>query len=172
MEVHENNTLISPGIHATKVTTFSHDGRGPLQVATYPLLTTYSLQTHIQRSEVAACKGLIKDPIRQLLRGGGRQNCPSLLPPPRRGTANQRLLRRILSSIFRVLRHRAPSSPIYLSEVIHKPLALSRVFLLSSGGKSVLFTKKKATPRSGFSLSSHVVLKTRHVSPNIHVRRY
>ena len=67
------------------VTTFSHDGRGPLQVATYPLLTTYSLQTHIQRSEVAACKGLIKDPIRQLLRGGGggKTALPFYPPPPR-----------------------------------------------------------------------------------------
>ena len=46
------------------------------------------------------------------------------------------------------------------------------VFLLSSGGKSVLLAKKKAPSRSGILLSMHVVLKTRHVSPNIHVRRY
>jgi len=32
--------------------------------------------------------------------------------------------------------------------------------------------KKKAPSRSGFSLSMHVVLKTRHANPNIHVRRY
>ena len=44
---------------------------------------------------------------------------------------------------FIVLRHRAPSSPIYLSEVIRKPFALSRVFLLSSGGKSVFLVKEK-----------------------------
>jgi len=31
--------------------------------------------------------------------------------------------------LFRALRHRAPSSPICLSEEIHKPFALSRVFL-------------------------------------------
>ena len=46
------------------------------------------------------------------------------------------------------------------------------VFLLSSGGKSVLLVKKKAPSRSGILLSMYVVLKTRHVSPNIHVRRY
>ena len=53
-----------------------------------------------------------------------------------------------------------------------KPCALSRVFLLSSGGKSVLLVKKKAPSRSGFPASMYVVLKTRHVNPNIHVRRY
>ena len=47
------------------------------------------------------------------------------------------------SPLFKALRHRAPSSPIYLSEVIHEPFTLSRVFLLSSGGKSVLLGKKK-----------------------------
>gem|GEM_PF-1863563 len=40
-------------------------------------------------------------------------------------------------------RHRTPSSPMYLSEVILKPFALSRVFLLSSGGKSIVLVKKK-----------------------------
>ena len=75
-------------------------------------------------------------------------------------------------SLFRVLRHRTPSSPICPSEVICKPFALSRVFLLSSEGKSIVLVKKKAPSRSGFPLSMHVVLKTRHVNPNIHVRRY
>ena len=74
--------------------------------------------------------------------------------------------------LFRVLRYRTPSSPICPSEEIHKPFALSRVFLLSSGGKSVLLVKKKAPSRSGFPLSMYVVLKTRHANPNIHVRRY
>ena len=46
------------------------------------------------------------------------------------------------------------------------------VFLLSSRGKSVLLVKKKAPSRSGILLSMYVVLKTRHVNPNIHVRRY
>ena len=74
--------------------------------------------------------------------------------------------------LFRVLRHRTPSSPIYLSEEIHKPFALSRVFLLSCGGKSIVLVKKKAPSRSGFPLSMYVVLKTRHANPNIHARRY
>ena len=74
--------------------------------------------------------------------------------------------------LFRVLRHRTPSSPIRLSEVIRKPFALSRVFLLSCGGKSIVLVKKKAPSRSGILLSMHVVLKTRHANPNIHARRY
>ncbi len=32
--------------------------------------------------------------------------------------------------------------------------------------------KENAPPRSGILLSMHVVLKTRHVNPNIHVRRF
>ena len=74
--------------------------------------------------------------------------------------------------LFRALRHRTPSPPICLSEATRKPLALSRVFLLSSGRKGVLLMKKKAPSLSGILLSMHVVLKTRYVSPNIHVRRY
>ena len=74
--------------------------------------------------------------------------------------------------LFRVLRRRAPSSPICLSEEIRKSFALSRVFLLSSRGESVLLVKKKASSRSGILLSMYVVLKTRYVNPNIHVRRY
>ena len=76
--------------------------------------------------------------------------------------------------INRCPRHLVPIQlwGICLSEVIHKTFALSRVFLLSSGGGSVLLVKKKAPSRSGFPLSMHVVLKTRHVNPNIHVRRY
>jgi len=74
--------------------------------------------------------------------------------------------------LFSALRHCTPSSPIDLSEVVRKPLALSRVFLLFSGGKSVLLVKEKAPSRSSFLLSTHVVLKTRHANPKIHVRRY
>ena len=74
--------------------------------------------------------------------------------------------------LFSVLRHRTPSSPTYLSEVLHKPFALSCVFLLFSGGKSVLLVKEKVPSRSGFPPSMYVVLKTRHVNLNIHVHRY
>ena len=75
-------------------------------------------------------------------------------------------------SLCIVLRHRTLSSPIYFAEVTHKPLALSRVFLLSSGGKSAIPMKEKAPSRSDFSVSTYVVLKTRHANPNIHVRRF
>ena len=68
-------------------------------------------------------------------------------------------------SLFIQLRHRTPSSPICLSDVIRTPFALSPVFLLSSGGKSIVLVKEKAPSRSGFPLSMHVVLKTRHVNP-------
>ena len=74
--------------------------------------------------------------------------------------------------LFILLRHRTVSSPICLSEAIRKPFALSRILLLSSGGKSIVLVKKKALSRSGFSVSTHVDLKTRHVNPNIHVRRF
>ena len=73
---------------------------------------------------------------------------------------------------FIMLRHRTLSPTIYLSEVTHKPFALSQTFFLSSGGKSAILVKKKAPSRSGFPLSTHVALKTRHANPNIHVRRF
>ena len=81
---------------------------------------------------------------------------------------------------FRVLRHRASSSPIHLSEVTEQalrlityiPLILRRDKCPSREGKSVLLVKGKAPSRSGFSVSMHVVLKTRYVNPNVHVRRY
>jgi len=82
-----------------------------------------------------------------------------------------RLLPRVLPSIYSAKASPA-SSPICLSEAMCKPFALSRVFLLSSGGKSILLVKKKAPSHSGFSSSMYVVLKTRHVNPNIHVRRF
>ena len=71
-----------------------------------------------------------------------------------------------------MLRHRTLSPTIYLSEVIRKPFALSQTFFLSSGGKSAVLAKKNAPPRSDFSVSTYVVLKTRHANPNILVRRF
>ena len=53
-----------------------------------------------------------------------------------------------------------------------KPCALSQVFLLFCAGKSIILVKKKAPSHSGFLLSMYVVLKTRHVNPNIHIRRH
>ena len=75
-------------------------------------------------------------------------------------------------SLCIVLRRRTLSSPIYLSEVTRKPFTLSRIFLLSSGGKSAIPAKEKAPSRSGFSLSTYVVLMTRYANPKIHVRSY
>ncbi len=43
--------------------------------------------------------------------------------------------------LFILLRHRTSSSPICFSEVVRKPFALSRVFRLSSGGKSGILVK-------------------------------
>ena len=53
-----------------------------------------------------------------------------------------------------------------------KGLTLSPRFLLSCGGRSAIPAKKKAPSRSGLPLSRHVVLKTTHVNPIIHVRRH
>lgn len=53
-----------------------------------------------------------------------------------------------------------------------KGLALSPRFLSSSRGRSAIPAKKKAPSRSGLPLSRHVVLKTTHVNPIIHVRSY
>ena len=53
-----------------------------------------------------------------------------------------------------------------------KGLALLRRLLSSSRGRSAIPAKKKPSSRSGLPLSRHVVLKTTHVNPIIHVRRY
>ena len=90
----------------------------------------------------------------------------------RRVDLYRRLLHIVLPSIESAKASHAQLLPIYLSEVIRKPFALSRVFLLFSRGESAIIVKKKAPSRSGFPLSMHVVLKTRHVNPIIHVRRY
>ena len=44
--------------------------------------------------------------------------------------------------------------------------------VVRSGTTSVLLVKEKVPLCSAFSASMHVVLKTRHINPNIHVRRY
>ena len=98
--------------------------------------------------------------------------CASCAPPLWDGANLYETVAAEPCPLFILLRHRTPSSPICLSEVIRKPFALSRVFLLSCGEKSIVLVKKKAPSRSGFPLSMHVVLKTRRVNPNIHVRRF
>ena len=52
--------------------------------------------------------------------------------------------------LFRVLRHRTPSSPTSLSEVIRKPRSLSQVFHLFCGRKSTIPVKKKHLPVVAF----------------------
>ena len=44
--------------------------------------------------------------------------------------------------------------------------------VIRSGTTSVLLVKEKVPSRSGILLSMYVVLKTRHINPNIHARRY
>ena len=92
--------------------------------------------THIER--MYAREG--KQPYRESLRRN--EDCiPPLYGPPSQPIL--RLLPRVLPAIFRVQRHRAPSSPICLSKEIHKPFALSQVFLLLSGVKRAVLAKKK-----------------------------
>ena len=92
--------------------------------------------THIER--MYAREG--KQPYRESLRRNG--DCiPPLYGPPSQPIL--RLLPRVLPAIIRVQRHRTPSSPICLSKEIHKPFALSQVFLLFSGGKRAVLAKKK-----------------------------
>ncbi|KXB74983.1 hypothetical protein HMPREF3185_01002 [Porphyromonas somerae] len=53
----------------------------------------------------------------------------------------------------------------------HALRLIARISLIQRREKCLL-VKKKAPSRSAFSVSMYVVLKTRHVNPNIHVRRY
>ena len=75
--------------------------------------------------------------------------------------------------LFRVLRHctPSPSDMPFRSDRV-SPSPYREYSSLSSGGESFLLVKEKAPSRSVFSASMHVVLKIRHVNPNIHVRRY
>ena len=57
----------------------------------------------------------------------------------------RRLLPRVLSSLFRVLRHRTPSSPIYLSEVIRQALRLiARILIIQRRKKHRSRVEKSA----------------------------
>ena len=62
----------------------------------------------------------------------------------RRVDLYRRLLHIVLPSIESTKASHAQLLPISLSEVIRKPFALSRVFLLSSGGKSIVLVEKKS----------------------------
>ena len=82
-----------------------------------------------------------------------------------------RLLCGVLSSIYSTKASHAQLPDMSLRRDT-QALHLIAIFLLFSGEKSAIFVKEKAPSRSGIHLSMHVVLKTRHVNPNIHVRRY
>ena len=71
-----------------------------------------------------------------------------------------------------MLRHRAPSSPIDLSEVTEQVLRLIARIPLILRREKCHSHEEKVPSRSGLPLSMHVDLKTRHVNPNIHVHRY
>ena len=74
--------------------------------------------------------------------------------------------------LFRALRHRAPSPPICLSKVTEQALRLIASIPLIQRREKCCSREEKAPSCSGFLLSMHVVLKTRYVNPNIHVRRF
>ena len=74
--------------------------------------------------------------------------------------------------LFRALRHRAPSPPICLSKVTEQALRLIASIPLIQRREKRYSREEKAPFHSDILLSTHVVLKTRYVSPNIHVRRY
>ena len=124
----------------------------------------YKSNNHLYKHTNNTCVSVIENLISSIIRMERREGYPHPIELERKSSLSGRSYRPILV--------RTPSSPIYLSEEIHKPVALSRVFLLSSGRKSIVLVKKKAPSRSSFPLSMYVVLKTRHVNPNIHVRRY
>ena len=93
-------------------------------------------------------------------------------PFPLSGINNMRLLRES-AVLYLECQGIARPATLYTSpKRSGKPFALSRVFLLFSEEKSAIPAKEKMPSRNDFSASMHVVLKTRHVNPNIHVRRY
>ena len=74
--------------------------------------------------------------------------------------------------LFIVLRHRTLSFTIYLSKEAKQALRLITRIPLIQRRERRPSREKKAHSHSGFLLSMYVVLKTRYVSPNIHIRRY
>ena len=78
---------------------------------------------------------------------------------------------RVLPSIYSAKASHAqlPDMPLRSDT---QALCLIASFFLSSGGESAILVKKKAPSRSGFPASMYAALKTWHVNPKIHVRRY
>ena len=89
----------------------------------------------------------------------------------RRVNPYRSLLPRVLPLLI-VLRYRTPSFPICLSEVAKRAPRLFASIPLIQRREKHRSREEKAPSRSGILLSMYVVLKTRHVNPNIHARRY
>ena len=81
------------------------------------------------------------------------------------------LLPRVLSSISSAKASRTQLPDMPLRSDTQALRLIARIPLIQRRKKYYSLGEKSAS-RSGFLLSTHVVLKTRHVSPNIHVRRY
>ena len=74
--------------------------------------------------------------------------------------------------LFRVLRHRSALLPdMFLRRDTQALRLIARIPLIQRREKH-RSREEKAPSRSGFLLSMYVVLKTRYVNPNIHIRRY
>ena len=82
-----------------------------------------------------------------------------------------RLLPRVLPSIVCAKASHAQLPDISLRSATQALRLIARIPLIQRREKCPS-REEKAPSRSGFPLSMHVVLKTRHVNLNIHVRRY
>ena len=85
--------------------------------------------------------------------------------------AGGRLLYRVLSSIQSAKASHAQLSDMPLRRDTQALRFIAHIPLIQRREKRPSH-EEKSSSRSGFLLSTHVVLKTRHVNPNIHVRRY
>ena len=82
-----------------------------------------------------------------------------------------RLLPRVLTSIYSAKASHAQPHDTHLRSDTQALRLIASIPLIQRRKKHC-FREEKAPSRSGFPLSMHVVLKTRHVNPNIHARRF
>ena len=124
-----------------------------------------SAAIYLQGSRII-CKDLVKWRALILIsyRGLAGDSC-------RQTHTNRRLLYRVLSSIQSAKASHAHLPDMPLRSDIQALRFIARIPLIQRRVKRPSH-EEKASSHSGFLLSTHVVLKTRHVSPNIHVRRY
>ena len=71
-----------------------------------------------------------------------------------------------------MLRHRTLSPTIYLSEVTDQALRPITSIPFIQQREKYCSREEKEPSRSDFPLSTYLVLKTKYVNPNIHVRRF